>query len=123
MASQPAVKIVTILKRKPGTTPEHFKDYYENRHVPLILSLTPSISRYSRNYITDRNAFKQLDGRSESICDVVTETWFDTEEDFAEFQAIAARPETRQKVIADELNFLDRDSIRMFLATECISKI
>ncbi|OQV00134.1 hypothetical protein CLAIMM_05672 [Cladophialophora immunda] len=119
-ASVPAVKLVAFLKRKPGTSMQDFEEYYEKHHVPLVLSVTPSISRYVRNYVKPDSTFNNLDSLSSSVCDVVTEAWFETEEDFAKFQADASTPEAREKIIKDEMNFLDRESIRMFLVKECV---
>ena len=37
------IKIALLLRKKSGTTREQFIDYYENKHVPLIMKLTGGI--------------------------------------------------------------------------------
>ena len=44
-------KILTFLTRKEGLEVEAFADYYENRHIPFILSLAPSPPVYTRRYL------------------------------------------------------------------------
>ncbi|KIW90837.1 uncharacterized protein Z519_08620 [Cladophialophora bantiana CBS 173.52] len=102
---------------------DEFQDHYENQHVPLVLRSTPSISRYVRNYVRADSTFSNLDSLTTPLCDVVTEAWFDSEADFAKFQLDASRPEVRKLISEDELSFLDRSAIRMFLVRECISTI
>jgi uncharacterized protein (TIGR02118 family) len=123
MSHQPAVKLVAFLKKKPTLSMEEFERYYETKHVPLVLSITPTISRYVRNYVNPDSTFSDLNTKSSPICDVVTEAWFDTEEDLRKFQEDAMKPGAREKVVEDELNFLDRESIRMFLVRECGGKV
>lgn len=36
------LKVMAFPVRRPGTGTEELVDYYENRHVPLILSLAPA---------------------------------------------------------------------------------
>lgn len=100
---------------------EQFEHYYENNHAPLVLRITSSMSRYVRNYIKVDSTFQNLDSMSSSVCDVVTEAWFNTEDDLRKFQEDTAPPEVRKIVIEDEVKFLDRESIRMFLVKECES--
>jgi len=116
-ANTPAVKLVGLLKRKPGISMAEFEEHYENFHVPLVLSVTPYISRYVRNYVNHDSTLGNLDSLS-STCDVITEAWFDTEEDFRKFNEAATRPEVREKVIEDELKFLDREALRLFVVKE-----
>lgn len=98
---------------------EEFEEYYENKHVPLVLEIAPFITRYTRNYVTPDSTFNKLDSLQDSPCDVITEAWFDSDEDVQHFITKAAEPEVRKKVVADELNFLERESMKMFLVKEC----
>jgi hypothetical protein len=122
MPTQPAVKIIALLKRRAGMSMEAFVEYYEKNHAPLVLRLVPYITDYRRNYVEHGSAFASMDGK-EPDCDVITEAWFGTEEDFAKFGEVGSRPEIRDIVIKDELNFLDRESIRMFVVRERASAI
>lgn len=96
---------------------EQFEDYYEKHHVPLVLSIAPFIARYLRNYIKPTSPMGTSDTQS-STCDVVTEIWFNNEEDLQKFRENWSAPEAQQKIVPDELNFLDRDSVKMFIVKE-----
>lgn len=123
MTSKPAIKMVAMLKRKPGISMDEFQHHYETSHAPLVLTVTPFLSRYTRSYIIQDSALGDLEGLEDSPCDVITEAWFDTEEDFRKFNEAALEPETRKRVVADELKFLDRKQLRMFVVKECESQI
>jgi hypothetical protein len=47
-------KIVGYLTRKPGMTPAEFRNYYENTHMPLLVSLTGAAfpKTHTRTYLT-----------------------------------------------------------------------
>ena len=123
MAKASAVKLVALLKRKPGTSMEEFEEHYENVHIPLVLRIAPHICHYIRNYIYHDSALANLDSLPSASCDVITEAWFETEEDFRKFNEDIARPEVRQLIIDDEMKFLDRAAHRMFLVKECGGKV
>lgn len=44
-------KVFAYLTKREGSTREEFIDYYENHHVPLVLSLAPMPTVYKRNYL------------------------------------------------------------------------
>lgn len=122
MSTKAAVKIIALLKRKPGLTMDAFIEYYENKHAPLVLKIAPFITDYRRNYARGGSALGSLDGAA-SDCDVITEAWFATREDFEKFNTEALKPENREAIIRDELNFIDRDSMRLFVVEERESRI
>ena len=101
---------------------EDFIDYYENHHVPLILRILPFQVEYSRNYVRQGGAIASMDGQPADY-DVVTEARFATQEDFERFCVEGTKPEIREQVIADELNFMDRDNLRFFIVDEYKSVI
>lgn len=117
-----AVKVMCLLKRKPGLSLEEFIYYYENNHVPLILRLLPYHADYRRNYVQQGGELSTMDGQP-SDYDVITEASFATQEDFDRFCLEAAKPELREMVIADELNFIDRENLRFFIVDEHTSLI
>lgn len=122
MTRTPAVKLIALLKRKPGLSMEDFIAYYEEKHAPLVLRIVPFIMDYRRNYVQHESAIAAMDGQP-GDCDVITEAWFETQADFDKFMAEGAKPENRALIVTDELNFLDRSSIRMFLVDERESSI
>lgn len=112
------IKLVAMINRKSGMTPEEFEDYYEKFHVPMSLDIHhETFYKYTRNFVQHKSPFSNIAGSLATPCDVVTEVWF-REKDFPKFLETAARPEVRQRVIEDEANFMDRGSLRMFLVTE-----
>ena len=45
------LNLLSYLSKREGMTNEEFVDYYENHHVPLILSLTAPPPVYKRHYV------------------------------------------------------------------------
>jgi uncharacterized protein (TIGR02118 family) len=107
-------KMIILAKRKPGMSMEAFREYYETRHAPLAMSLAPEpVAKYIRNYLTPAAP------GIENPYDVVTETWFESKEQFdRNFAALAAAPEKMAAIAADEENFFDRSSISFYTADE-----
>ena len=115
------IKLVALINKKPSMTSEEFEEYYEKNHVPFSLGIHSTFSKYTRNYIKHKSPFSNLSSPLPSPCDVITEIWFKTEKDFQTFLETAAKPEVRKRVIEDELQFMDRDSLRMFIVTERVA--
>ncbi|RSM76968.1 EthD family reductase [Kibdelosporangium aridum] len=100
------LKVLAFLARKPGLTMDEFVDYYENHHVPLIVSQGHGLLGYKRNYIRDG-----ADG-----VDVVSEFYFANEGSYRSWAAAMYSPETG--VADDEANFLDRSKTRSYVVEE-----
>src|SRR5579862_7434721 len=99
-------KFFVFLKKKKELSTEDFMNYYENNHVPLILSLTHTPLVYKRNYLKHGDAFNLAS--DEIGFDVVTEQIFSSREDLQAWLANLSRPGVGEKVRADEERFLDR---------------
>ena len=117
--------IVAYMARKPTMTPAEFRDYYENTHMPLLLSLTGSVfpkthKRYyltrtpkdpSSSDITNANhAVTVYDGKPEDFdYDAYAELEFESMEKFGAFGKRLAEVTAAEDGIfhADELAFLD----------------
>lgn len=115
--SSPAVKVVALIRKKQGITTEQFKEYYEGTYVPLILSITSTISRYIRNYVQENSDWHPA-SENPTIYDCVTEVWFDTEEGFAKFLKDFTTGETVARVSADEDTFVDKPNGQVFVVKE-----
>jgi uncharacterized protein (TIGR02118 family) len=111
-----------LLKRKTGMSMAEFIDYYENKHVPLIRRLLPFQSDYRRNYVHPDTAISTMDGQA-SDYDVVTEAWFATAQDYEQFCADSVKPEIREALVGDEMNFIDRYQLKFFVVDERNSMI
>lgn len=120
--------VIAFLIRKPGTTFAAFKDYYENHHIPLIVSLSgdtlPTI--YKRRYIDREDPASVVraaeDGAEPRIVDfdAMTELVF---EDLDAYKAWGgAIGKNADKVVEDEGRFLDRGRTRAHVVEEFVTK-
>lgn len=115
------VKLVALFKFKPGLSRAEAIDYYENRHVPLILKLFPDhFVDYRRNYfepdlLVPGHVSTPPPPRDS---DMMTELWFESRERFDAMISAMGDPAIGDRVAADEANFLDRTSMTMFLVSE-----
>ena len=80
-------RLLAFLTKRDGLSTEDFIDHYENRHVPLILSLAPAPRVYTRRY---RGEMLTHYGGSVDF-DVVTELGF---ADRAAYVSWSSRPPT-----------------------------
>jgi hypothetical protein len=110
-------KKLSFLRKRADMATEDFIDYYENHHVPLILSLGPKPEAYKRHYVKRGDA---LNIREDEIdFDVLTEIAF---ADRAAFDAwLAALGEAGTRVPDDEAVFLDRSYLRSFATDERVA--
>jgi len=105
------LKVMAFLVKRQGISNEELIDYYENRHVPMILSLAPPPARYTRNYLqTDANTEPRDD------VDIITELEF---ADVGAYQAwVSVMYAPGSGVADDEAKFLDRSKTRAYTVTE-----
>lgn len=113
------LKGIAFLKRKPGLTPEEFREQFEEVHAPLEISLFPTLKRYVRNYVTTRVV---TDGDAELEFDCIAEHWFD---DMEGFQAMVdvAEGDARYALGHSGQVFLDFSMNAYFLVEEVESAI
>ena len=105
------LKVMAFLVKRPGISSEELVDYYENHHVPMILSLAPPPARYTRNYIQPGATAEPRDD-----VDIVTELEFD---DVGAYQAwVAVMYAPGSGVADDEAKFLDRSRTRSYTVVE-----
>jgi hypothetical protein len=111
-------KVFIFLKRRPGTTMQEFRDYYENRHVPLCAKYMAGVRRYFRRYVTPMpNAV--TGSVAEMDFDVVTELWYDDRATYDKVLEFAGRGVLPAEVIADEERLFDRTKGRFATVVEC----
>jgi uncharacterized protein (TIGR02118 family) len=106
------IKVFGYLKRKPGLSPQEFADYYENNHLPLVLSKAFMPLVYKRNYIQRGDAFN-IEG-DEITFDCMTELVFADRDDLIAWMASLGGDE----IARDEENFIDRDKTRAYVVEE-----
>lgn len=102
---------IALLKARDGLNREDFIDYYENHHVPLILSLAPAPAYYVRNYLPEagERAF-------EADFDVMTHMKFESPADRQRWLALVLAEGSG--VAEDEARFLDRSRTRAWVVEE-----
>ncbi len=109
------VKLIGLVKRKPGMTQAEFSRYWEEQHGPLVARVFPGAKRYVQNHPV------KLSGGGEPQVDGVVEIWFD---DLEALQAASAFYLGDQgKVIRDdEEKFIDRSNMVFIIAEEKVVK-
>ncbi len=116
------IKMIVLLKRKPGMTTDAFRDYYESKHRLIGEKyLRDHACRYVRRYLTP--LFQPEPGSGDEEFDVVLEVWY---QDRASFEAGITRlgqPEVAAEIAEDEAQFLDRSRTRFFMIEECESQL
>lgn len=108
------LKIVAILKRKPGMSFEEFRERYETSHVELAKKYFGHLMvEYRRNYLPSAPSVAESDleaSGSSSGPDVVTEICLRDEEAYAEFTRIFSDPAILKILQDDEATFQDRSA-------------
>jgi uncharacterized protein (TIGR02118 family) len=118
MADKTYWKIILLMKRKPGIGMDEFRDYYENRHVPLCRPYMSGIARYFRRYLEPQPHAES--GTNEELpYDVITEMWFDNEENYKGTLQYITTSVMPDEVVQDELNFFHRPTMRIATVVEC----
>lgn len=131
-----AYTILLFVTRRPDLSPEEFKDYYENVHIPLAQRLCPGTwpTKFTRQYLAriTRKGFGGpnnpdrppllLRGDAHVIdYDVVSEMTFDSEPAFQAFYKKVYEKDVAAKLAADETKFLELNKTRIVVVGETIS--
>jgi uncharacterized protein (TIGR02118 family) len=105
------VKLIACLKRKPGSSPEHFQQHWRTQHAEIVVR-QKGLRRYVQNHVL-------LDSYAsgEPPFDGVAEAWFD---DVDAMRRLAPTAEYRA-VRDDEPHFLDVPGMRVVLADEFVA--
>jgi uncharacterized protein (TIGR02118 family) len=114
------VKLIFLFKRKPGTTLQQFRDYYEQRHAPFAVKLLPYFKSYTRNYIRHDQDYRPSGIGRPVEFDVVTELTFESAGDYERMRQALTDPAIHGQIVRDEENFMDRspEGRMMFLVDE-----
>jgi len=113
------IKELVILYRLPHLDRAHFRDYYERHHVPLIVKLLPTISRYVRNYV-ESDSFSNS-GSAPVSWDALTEIWFETPAAHEAFLTAISNSDVIRVIRKDEENFIDSKRSQRILVQESVT--
>lgn len=108
-------KVFAYMAKREDITAEAFIDYYENHHVPLVLSLAKLPKVYKRNYLVHGDT-ANLESPSIDF-DGITELAWDDRSGFEDWIATLGVPE----IAEDEARFLDRAKTRAYVIDEHVS--
>ncbi len=103
-------KVIILVVRKPGMSPEDFANHYETVHVPLVKRLVPQLVEYRRNFVQP--------GTGEVDFDAVTEMWFRDRKGYEDLTALNADPVKGALLAEDAVKFMDAPKTRMFVVEE-----
>ena len=109
-------KLIALISKQTHLSAAEFREYYEANHAPLVARLLPMISRYTRSYLP---AEPDVPGnQGDANFDVLTELWFDDEDQLAEFWQRIREPDVQAAIRADEANFLISERTQMYRVIE-----
>jgi EthD domain len=105
------ITTMALLKARDGLSRDELIDYYENHHVPLVLSLAPAPASYVRTYLpeTGQRGFP-------ADFDVMTCLKFTDETARRQWLALVLAEDSG--VAEDEARFLDRSRTRSWVVEE-----
>jgi hypothetical protein len=111
------IKVVAVLRRRPGLTHQEYIDYIVDVHGDLAAGNKMTVQRYVQNHVFDAAFGATGDGTHQNVLprDSVTELWF---EDMAGLGATFADPYTREVIGPDGPNFQDMPSALSLLVEE-----
>jgi len=113
------LRILSYLAKRDGMASEEFIDYYENHHVPLILSLASPPVAYKRHYLQRGDALNI--GEAGIDFDVVTEQVFADRAAFQSWIDAVTSGDAGERVAADEARFLDRSRTRSCVVSDYVT--
>jgi uncharacterized protein (TIGR02118 family) len=119
------IKLIFMLKRKAGISPEAFREHYESSHVKLAHQyIGHLLQKYVRNYPLQAvlNPSNQAEGAAPPAAgydyDVITEMYLNNHEAVQEMSRIFNDPQINPILVEDELKFLDREATLMLVCDQ-----
>ena len=110
---EPVVKLVCMVKRRPGMTVDDFHRHWRTVHSPLNCD-TPSIARYFVRYERNHRALADYERPGSADFDGTAVEWYPSVQAFYD---MIGEPAYRELIYPDEERFLDRDHL-LWLLTE-----
>ncbi len=115
-------KLMTGMRRKPGTSFDAFRDYYETVHAPIAARvLEGAAMAYRRNYVMERSFIYPERTDKDQVAgtfDCIAEVWFETREALDALLLRMAEPHVRSVLVEDRRKFIDESSICYMVCEE-----
>ena len=108
------IKVITLLKRKPGLSLDEFYKYWREKHAPVALQDNPQMVKYVQNHGVILSS-------GEQAYDGVAETWWP---DMDTFQAAVAilQSEAGRAHLEDLERFVDLSQMVSIVTEEKVIK-
>jgi uncharacterized protein (TIGR02118 family) len=115
------IKLVFVLRRKPGLSREEFQRYWRDHHAQLLLERAETFG--VKRYVQVHTVETPFDGalrsdRHGEPYDGVAELWWDSLEEFAAVMGSEDGQAAGRDMLADERNFIDLENSAIWLAEE-----
>ena len=117
------IKVLGLLKRKPGVSEAEFHRHWREGHGDLTMRI-PGMKECVRKYVQTHRIKNPLPGlerytHSAMDYDGVVEMWFDSFEDLRKFYAILSDPTACKELREDEDTFIDgKSTVSLMVAEE-----
>ena len=117
------IRLVFVLRRRPGLSLEEFHDRWRLDHGPLVASHQTrlGILRYTQSHRLDdpmNEAAARARGGMEEPYDGVAEVWFESEDGVARLASTAEGRRAGAELLADEEEFINLPASPLWLAYE-----
>ena len=117
------IRIVFVLRRKPGMTRDEFQDYWLRRHAPLVAGFTEDLQilRYVQTHTIDDpgiEAAQKARGGMEPHYDGVAELWWASEAELTEHLQTPQAQAASAALLEDEAKFIDLPNSPLWMAYE-----
>ncbi len=111
------IKVIGLIKRKPGISRQEFLRHWKEDHGPLVMSI-PQLARHIRKYVqVHRVSVPALDAQERygqtalpAEYDGAVEMWFDSPEEMQNAFAVLADPVICRRLREDEDSFIDNSA-------------
>ena len=115
-----SIKIVILIKKKPGMSRDDFIHHYETVHAVEFGKklLGHLFVKYVRNYPKGLVDYQPEHPGFDGNYDAVTEIWVKDEAALAEMQRLINLPENNKRTLEDEEKFTDRQHTRLLIVDE-----
>jgi len=108
------IKVINVVKRKPGISREEFYKYWKNVHGPLVAKHIPGMRKYIQNHFIDVPGY-EYEG------DGIIETWYDDVESYLKSMEFNKTKEARP-LGADWAKIADMGKPKIWIVEEHIIK-